>query len=71
MAAVIFVFLNTFQCSKIKSGWNPKKKDKNAKMEKWIPGRKADFLEKLKFEFMNYTFFGQNLAHVIILFGFT
>jgi hypothetical protein len=87
ISAVIFVFINTFQCSKIKSVWKPKDKkkftDKYDKVEdngditevvllyKWVPGRKADFLEKLKFEFMNYTFLGSNLVHSFLLFGFS
>lgn len=71
VSAVFFVFLNTFQCSKIKSVWKPKKNKADKKQHKWIPGRKADFLEKLKFEFMNYTFLGQNVVHVVVLLGFT
>ena len=70
ISAVIFVFINTFQCSKIKSVWKPKDK-KSQEKYKWVPGRKADFLEKLKFEFMNYTFLGSNLVHSFLLFGFS
>ena len=28
-------------------------------------------MEQLKFEFLNYTFLGSNLFHIILLFGFT